>query len=567
MPFVNLARHPHVPRIIMLALICGCLLLLGWLLAWADRGFVFSDEAFYLLNAKAPTSYNLVQTQFGYLLQPFYTLTGGDVAAVRRIFILLSAGAGILVGWIWSRNALLESRIPLIAVAGASGLAYYFYWVFTPSYNLLIFISGLLLIGAIGALYTSRALPLTGIIVGVAAVVSALAKIPSAALFALIVGGAIVLLSRAIGPALLAIGAITLAIIGAAAALLPVSRIIEQLTAYMTFFGPSSPLGRGVFEDLVEFLFSLRGGHLVLGGGGILALSVLSLRPISARTDRTLRACVALYAVASIILALRQKNAELFGLDVANLASTAAMMAILVCRDFRLGISFFLMLLFPWAAGFGTGVYLPVSVATFHGGQFAIVAAIAIYFATPKAPLIRAAGFVIVLCYPVFAVQYAINNPYRVFTPVVEQTQLVPINSAGARLRLDPAAALFVQKLRNIARNEGFCEGEPMIDLSGLSPGIAYVMGALPPGFAWLPAGYRFSDNFASFVLGSVARDVIDRSWLVVPVGKPAFPETVNRLGLAEPEGRYRKVGEIMTTPQGDVFELFAPNARVPCRS
>jgi len=35
-----------------------------------------------------------------------------------------------------------------------------------------------------------------------------------------------------------------------------------------------------------------------------------------------------------------------------------------------------------------------------------------------------------------------------------------------------------------------------MIDLSGLSPGIAYVMGALPPGFAWLPAGYPFSDDF-----------------------------------------------------------------------
>jgi hypothetical protein len=243
------------------------------------------------------------------------------------------------------------------------------------------------------------------------------------------------------------------------------------------------------------------------------------------------------------------------------------MMAVVVCRDFRLGMSFILMLLIPWAAGFGTGVNLPVSVATFHGGQFAIVAAIAIHFATPKAPLLRAAGFVIVLCYPVFAIQHGISNPYRVFAPVTEQTELVPVNSAGALLRLDPAAALFVQKLRSIARNEGFCEGEPMIDLSGLSPGIAYVMGALPPGFAWLPAGYPFSDNFAGFVLGSVARDVIDRSWLVVPVGKPAFPETVKRLGLAEPEGRYRKVGETMTTPQGDVFELFAPSTRVPCRS
>ncbi len=82
---------------------------------------------------------------------------------------------------------------------------------------------------------------------------------------------------------------------------------------------------------------------------------------------------------------------------------------------------------------------------------------------------------------------------------------------------------------------------------------------------AWLPAGYPFSDDFASFVLGSLRRDVIDRSWLVVPAGKPAFPDTVNRLRLAEPGSRYRKAGETMTTPQGDVFELLAPSARAPC--
>jgi len=41
-------------------------------------------------------------------------------------------------------------------------------------------------------------------------------------------------------------------------------------------------------------------------------------------------------------------------------------------------------------------------------------------------------GFLIVLCYPVFAIQYAASKPYRVFTPIAEQTQRVAINSAGA---------------------------------------------------------------------------------------------------------------------------------------
>jgi hypothetical protein len=570
MPLVNLARSPLAPRIFLLGLLCGCLALVGWLLAWSDRGFVLSDESFYLLNAKAPASYDVANTQFGYLLQPFHALLGADVAALRRLFILLVTASGLAAGWIWSwrADASLESRMPLIAVSGACALSCYFYWVFTPSYNLLIFVSGLLLIGAVGTLYTARSLLATGILVGLAAVIAALAKITSAALFAVIIGFAIALLAggyRHIARAFLVNGALTLVFVVATAALLPVSRTAEQLAAYMNFFGSGSPLGRGLFQDLSGFLKSVRGIHLVLGWIGLVALAIVFRRPTTARTDRSLRICVALYAVASLVFFVRQKNWEMVGLDVANLASTAAMIAMLVRRDFRLGISFLLMLLLPWAAGIGTGVYLPLSVATYHGGLFAVVAAIAIYFATAKAPLLRASGFLIVLCYPVLAIQYAYNKPYRVYAPIAEQTQLVPINAAGARLRLDPGAARFVQRLRDIARDEGVCKDEPMIDLSGLSPGISYVMGTLPPGFAWLPAGYPFSDDFANFVLGSLPRDVIDRAWLVIPVGKPAFPETVKRLGLADP-GRYRKVGEAMTTPQGDVFELFAPRARTPCK-
>ena len=240
MSFADFGRSAQ--RIVAFGLACAGLLLLVWLVAWADRGFVFSDEAFYLLNAKAPASFNVVQTQFGYLLQPFYFLTGENVAAVRRIFIFLIAGAGIMAGWIWSRqqDVAIVSRISLIAVTGASALACYFFWVFTPSYNLLVFLSGLLLIGAVGALYTLRPLPAPGILIGTAAMISVLAKATSAAFFALIAGLAIILLStsyRAIGRGFLAIGAITLLFVGIAAALLPLSRIAEQLTAYTTFFG------------------------------------------------------------------------------------------------------------------------------------------------------------------------------------------------------------------------------------------------------------------------------------------------------------------------------------------
>ena len=75
-------------RIVGPVIVCVSLALVGGMLFLADRGFDFTDEAFYLLNAKAPDSFLLSQTQFGYALQPFFAITQGDVAEVRRIFIL-----------------------------------------------------------------------------------------------------------------------------------------------------------------------------------------------------------------------------------------------------------------------------------------------------------------------------------------------------------------------------------------------------------------------------------------------------------------------------------------------
>jgi hypothetical protein len=219
----------------------------------------------------------------------------------------------------------------------------------------------------------------------------------------------------------------------------------------------------------------------------------------------------------------------------------------------------------PWAAGLGTGNYLPLSVSTFYGGRFAIIAAIGIYLAAPKSPIFVQAGLARVLCFPLRLIKVGIAKPYRIVAPIMEQTELVTINSRGAQLRLDPTTAKFVQALREVALREGLCEREPMIDLSGQAPGISYIMGALPPGFGWPPAGYPFGDSFASFVLRRVSRVVLDRSWLVVPGNEIVFPETARQLGFEPPLPLHRLVAKSLRSPQGLVFDLYAPSRRVPC--
>ena len=84
-------------------------------------------------------------------------------------------------------------------------------------------------------------------------------------------------------------------------------------------------VGRGLFSDFAEFASSKQGIHLAVGWFGIIAISILSLRPITTRTEKILGLCIAFYAVFSVVVAVRQKDVELVGLGVANLAATASM--------------------------------------------------------------------------------------------------------------------------------------------------------------------------------------------------------------------------------------------------
>jgi hypothetical protein len=564
------ATNVVLSRIVASIIVCASLALVFGMLFLADRGFVFSDEAFYLLNAEAPDSYFLSNTQFGYALQPFFATARGDVAEIRRVFILLLAGLGVAGGWVWKskQGGSIEGKFAFVSTCGCAPFAYYYYFVLTPSYNLLILIAGLLLIVAFGMLYTRRSLVAISIVIAAAALISIMAKLTSAAALAAMVMLAVALLKsgdRSVTRSVLLIGAPTLIVLATAAIFLPVSRIEQQLSAYLEFFGPNSPMGRGVFDDFKSFLRSTRGVVHALGIIGIAVVTIIVARTAVPRVDKILTAGVGLFVFISTFVSFHSYAPETSGLDIGNFAAATSMLATFVRRDPRLGLSFLFMMGIPWAAGLGTGVYLPLSVSTFYGGLFAMIAAIGIYLAASKVPLLVQVGLALVLSFPFSAIKNGLDKPYRIFAPIMEQTELVTINSSGAELRLDPITTRFVRTLRDIALREDFCEGEPLIDMSGLTPGVAYVMGALPPGFAWLPAGYPFSDRFANFVLERVPHDVLDRSWLVVPVTAIAFPDTVRHLGLGLPLPLHRLVAKSLRSPQGDVFDLYAPLTRVPC--
>src|SRR5260370_14436947 len=89
------------------------------------------------------------------------------------------------------------------------------------------------------------------------------------------------------------------------------------------------------------------------------------------------------------------------------------------------------------------------------------------------------------LLVPTTVLLVAMANPYRQVHALRLQKTEVQIGRANSTLLLDADGATYVRDLRQILADNGFQAGDPMLDLSGVSPGSIYLIGRHPPGTPW----------------------------------------------------------------------------------
>ena len=118
-----------------------------------DRGFDFTDEAFYLMVAARPAAYDLAYGLWGYGLHPLYELVGGSIAHLRRagalVLVLLGAVAGVCGVRIAKMNRRSAASIQVVAVSMCVPLTYYSLWIPTPSYNWFVAVGAMFLLIAV----------------------------------------------------------------------------------------------------------------------------------------------------------------------------------------------------------------------------------------------------------------------------------------------------------------------------------------------------------------------------------------------------------------------------------
>jgi hypothetical protein len=143
----------------------------------------------------------------------------------------------------------------------------------------------------------------------------------------------------------------------------------------------------------------------------------------------------------------------------------------------------------------------------------------------------------------------AMENPYRQTQPLQQQMSAVDITPGKSRLFLPEEAAAYIRELHRLSAANGFRVGDAALDLTGVSPGSLYAMGARPLGVAWTSAGYQGSTNFFTAALDRETCEAVAASWILTEPGSPdSFsPEILQRYGI-DISTDYLNVGSIRST-------------------
>lgn len=571
--------------------VAASLWLVGTVMYRCRSGFDFTDEGFYLNWISKPWNYGASVSQFGFVYHPLYKLVGGDLAALRQAnaLIIWGASCSLCVVWVrslcwnWIRRDLLQ-RAGFVGIAitiASAALAYFEMWLPTPSYNSLALQS--LIAATIGALLAGRNLSTSSIagwtLIGIGGGFAFLAKPPTAAMlgflipFYVIVAGKLSLrgLMISVATAILILVIAALAIDGSLSGF--VRRIfggLDMANQLLAGGGPSS-----LFRwDSFDLSRAQRAIFFVVLFSSCVVAALAFVRDSRARLCAALvTALLAALSVAAVAGAIPLRiSAALFqpiqfwAILLGTLLATAALAAGAYRRLSRGSLALILLLIaLPYAYAFGTNnnLWSAASRASLFwvlAGLVVCVELAAVDGAWRK--LLPTAAITLLMTSMIVAA--TMESPYRQTRPLGLQTDAVEVNHQGSKLFLTEEAASYLRRLRKLAKENGLRPGDPVLDLTGASPGSLYALGARPLGAGWISGGYAGSENLLMAALRQETCGLIGASWILTePGSRDALPSRPLEMFGIELSRDYLEVGSIKSmrsfSPQQFEHRLLKP--------
>lgn len=526
--------------------------LVGGMLWFCRYGLDLTDEGYYLNWLSDPGLYPWSTTQFGYVYRPLHELLGGDIALLRQVNVLLVFGLAwvlchlVLVRVVgWQATSRWEAAAHSAALA-CSSLVVFDLWLLTPSYNSLA-AQGMLVV-AIGAAVVSREQPHRGL-----------------AGWALLgVGGWLVFMAKPTTAA--GVGAVVLVLLLAAGTLRARGAVVAVLTSGLLVVA-SALLIDGSVRGFVERLRTGAEQLSVLGGGHDLAAALRwdSYSPSGRQLFVLLCLTLAVLLAARVSSAATRPRGAAFALGIllclaAIATATRGADAVIIYAD---PFSNTLLLALPLAAlllvvsgpGFGALRHLDRRQWAFVG-SFAVLPHVFAFGTNNN--YWRSAGLVVVFwilagvvllasrsrradfsstllpfgiaaqVLTLLLLVPAVQSPYRQPQPLYDNSTRLEVGESGSSLVLAAEVADHLARTRALVHRAGFEQGDPMLDLTGRSPGVLHAWGASSVVQPWSIGGYPGSAAHETAALSNLpCRTVADLWLLLEPEGPRSIPGEV----------------------------------------
>lgn len=561
--------------------------LVSWVLLSVGYGLDFIDEGFYLASIANPRKYPVSLSNFGLIYHPLYLIAGGNISLMRQANVLTTLVLAGALSWLVLEPVFRNltdralERLVLSAALASSSLAMLRLWLPTPSYNWLAFQS--LMIVAIGVLLSAkcpiRRQSLGWMLIATGGWLAFMAK-PTTAAMAGVSAMIYLVLSRVLGIRLvLVVGTMLVGLLIATAFLMDgsISVFVARFTVALervAAYGMGNTV-TGIFR--LDPLAAEPAGVKVLALGSTILFVAACLASSARPAARWLTALVNLSCAAAILcFVFNVFDAPLdYGLvqqlflpacGVAG-AAFALFGRFILKQDWassRQLPTAILCALLPVAFVLGTG-----NNYWFMGGLagfFSLLAGVAL-IGRPRRAI--AAGTVVLPF--AFAGQLVAANqiffgresPYYQPGPLRTATAPVDLGRHGGRLLVGESVARAVDVVAKARSQAGFEDGTPMIDLTGISPGILHLLGASPTGQPWIIGNFPMlpgSNAVAADVLKSVSCDELSKAWLLLdPDGPFRFPNDLIRVFGADQAKDYEVASTFMKSDPLSAFAAARP--------
>jgi hypothetical protein len=548
------------------------ILILYFVFKFSAYGFDFTDEGFYLNWISNPFLYkDFFLSKFGFIYYPLYNLVEGNIAWLRRLnFFITSVLACTLVYLVINNLIKFEKINKVIQCVLSSGIAissFTYVYIQTPSYNHLTFQA--LLITSIGITLIdptkSNKNILSYIIIGVGGWLTFMAKTSSAVGLALVVLTYLIL-SKQFQLRFLLIAAVTAFILFVISAYIIDGSISAHVERYLLSVKLVKLLGVHSINSIFRIDELNLSKKITLSIFLIFVISVffiwLALKNYKINNFIYIITCFLIFVIIAT-LAITDINwnpnyggyqpYQLFGVVYACLFTIIILIIKnkIIIHDVRLGL-FFLFLILPYVFSLGTGnnYWLQSGIVSFFWLISGFILIIPWFL---KLKLYQPVIFLVLISQLITSIHIkeAIEKPYRYNQPLRSDDSRIVVNNKNHQLILSKEFANYINDAREIAAKSGFTKDDAIIDLSGQSPGLLYLLGAKSIGTAWNIGGQKGVLDLAKATFNLVDCTDIANSWVLY---EPKGPRSISAdlltsLGMNFPK-QYQKVGS-WETPLG----------------